>query len=48
MRDGRTRHIEVAIEVGLQRAVEVLIRQVKYVGCVLLKGGIADEDVELP
>ena len=39
--------MEIAVEIGLDRAVEVLLAQVLERGDVLLEGGIVDEDVEL-
>jgi hypothetical protein len=42
-----SRHVEIAIEIGLERAVKMLIADVSDVVRVLLKCGIVDQDVEL-
>jgi hypothetical protein len=41
----RLGHVEIAVEVGLQGAVEVLLGQVLEVEHVLLEGGVVDQDV---
>ena len=46
MPHGRFGHMQVAIEISLQSAVEMRFGQVFEVLHVLLKGGIVDEDVE--
>ena len=44
---GRLRHVEVAVEVGLQRLVELLCAQVFELNCVNLKGGIVHKYVQV-
>ncbi len=46
MRNSGLCHVEVAVEVRLQRFVEVLVGQVLDVTSVNLEGGVVDEDVE--
>src|SRR5947199_782410 len=47
VRHGRLGHVKVAIEVGLDGAVEMLFGQILEAGDVLLERGIVDQDVEL-
>ncbi len=47
MRNGRLGHVEITIEVGLDGAVEVLVRQVFDLVDVLLECRVVDEDVDL-
>jgi hypothetical protein len=46
MRHGGLRHVEVAVEVGLERAVELLLGQILEARDVKLEGGIVDQNVE--
>ena len=47
MRHSGLGHVEIAIEIGLDGAVEMLVGQLLEAVDVLLKGGVVDEDVEL-
>ena len=39
--------MEISVEVGLQRAIEMFLGEILELVDVLLKGGVVDEDVEL-
>jgi len=47
MRNGGLGHVEVAIEIGFDRAVEMLLGQLFETVDVLLERGVVHEDVEL-
>ena len=47
MRHRRLRHVEIAVKIGLDGPVEMLVGQLLEAVDVLLEGGVVDEDVEL-
>jgi hypothetical protein len=46
MRHRRLSHVKIALEIGLQRAVEMRLGQVLKIRDVFLERGIVDQDVE--
>ena len=44
--DRRLRHVEIAIEIGLERGVEMLRRDVLEFGGVILERGVVDQHVQ--
>ena len=47
VRHRRLDHVKVAVEIGLDGLVEVLLGQIFEPLCVLLKGRVVDENIEL-